>query len=174
MNLARYRQKCRNVFMESTHFYCRFLMRLKFSRQIFEKSATIKFYQNPSSGSRVVPCWHTDGQKDITQLTVAFRNFANASKKEKTCVHVAITADRNVMQKEAEKKRKYSSLCIDTENVERKIYENTSSNWCRRNSNKTLKEIFGNHIRKTFSRFTAKIVIIGTSHIIRKVLQSEN
>jgi len=26
-----------------------------FSRQIFEKSSTIKFHKNPSSGSRVVP-----------------------------------------------------------------------------------------------------------------------
>jgi hypothetical protein len=31
------------------------------SRQIFEIYSSIKFRQNPSSGSRVVPCWRTDG-----------------------------------------------------------------------------------------------------------------
>jgi hypothetical protein len=51
-------------------------MQLEFSPQIFEKSYSIKFHENPSSGSRVVPC----GQTDMTQLTVAFCNFANAPK----------------------------------------------------------------------------------------------
>jgi len=36
-------------------------MKLEFSRQIFEKHSNIKFHENPSSGSRVVP---TDGQTD--------------------------------------------------------------------------------------------------------------
>jgi hypothetical protein len=37
------------------------------------------------------------------------------NKKEKTCIvtHVAISADSNVMQKEAEKKLKYKCLCIE-------------------------------------------------------------
>ena len=43
-------------------------------RQIFRK--LLKFRQNPSSGSRVVPC----GRTDTTKLTVAFRNFSNAPK----------------------------------------------------------------------------------------------
>ena len=37
----------------------------------------IIFYENPSSGSRIVPC----GQTCMTQLIVAFRNFANPLKK---------------------------------------------------------------------------------------------
>jgi len=40
------------------------LMQLEFSRQIFEKYSNIKFYENPSTGSRVVPCGRTDGLKD--------------------------------------------------------------------------------------------------------------
>jgi hypothetical protein len=52
------------------------LMKFEFSRQIFEKVSNIKFYQNPSSGSRVVPC----GQTDMAKLIVAFSNFANAPK----------------------------------------------------------------------------------------------
>jgi hypothetical protein len=36
----------------------------------------MNFYQNPSDGSRVVPC----GQTDMTKLIVAFCSFANAPK----------------------------------------------------------------------------------------------
>ena len=50
-------------------------MKFEFSRQIFEEVSNIKFHQNPSSGSRVVPCGPTD-----IKLMAAFRNFANASK----------------------------------------------------------------------------------------------
>jgi hypothetical protein len=60
------------------------LMKLKFSRRIFEKYSNIKFHKNPSSGSRVVSFGHrgerTDGRTDMTKLTVAFCNFANAPK----------------------------------------------------------------------------------------------
>jgi hypothetical protein len=34
-------------------YFCHILMKLEFSRQIFEKYSNIKFYENPSSGSRV-------------------------------------------------------------------------------------------------------------------------
>ena len=51
-------------------------MKLEFSRQILGKSSNIKLNQNPSSGSRVVPC----GRTDMTELLVAFRNVANAPK----------------------------------------------------------------------------------------------
>ena len=58
----------------STRYSCRILMKLEFSRQLFEKSSVIKFHQIPSSGSRVVLC----RQADITKPIVAFRNFVNA------------------------------------------------------------------------------------------------
>jgi len=35
-----------------------------FSRDIFEKHWNIKFHENPSSGSRVVPCGRTDRRTD--------------------------------------------------------------------------------------------------------------
>jgi hypothetical protein len=47
-------------------------MKFEFSRQIFEKVLNIEFHQNPSIGSRVVPC----GQMDVSKLIVTFRNFA--------------------------------------------------------------------------------------------------
>ena len=64
-------------------------MKLKLSRQIFEKSLNIKFHQNPSSGSRDVLCGRigTDGQTDMTKLIVAFRNFANAPKNSGLPLH---------------------------------------------------------------------------------------
>jgi hypothetical protein len=44
----------------------------------FQKKYTnIKFYENPSRGSRVVPCGLTDGRTGVTKTIVTFRNFAN-------------------------------------------------------------------------------------------------
>ena len=40
------------------------LMKLEFSRQIFKKYSGIKFNENPSSGSRVVPCNQKNGRMD--------------------------------------------------------------------------------------------------------------
>jgi hypothetical protein len=43
--------------------------------KIFEKCSNIKFNENPSSGSRVL-----HGRTDVTKLTIALRNSANARK----------------------------------------------------------------------------------------------
>jgi hypothetical protein len=55
--------KCENIFMLSNRYSCRILMKLQFSRQTFGKSSNIKFHQNPSSGSQIVPCGRTDGHE---------------------------------------------------------------------------------------------------------------
>ena len=72
-------------------------MELKLSRQIFEKSSSIKFHANPSSGSRFLSCGltdrRTDRQEDMTEVTVAFRNFAN--------VPTTCTASDNVIRQRA-------------------------------------------------------------------------
>jgi len=49
----------------------------------------------------------------------------------------------------------------------------TNNNNNNNNNNNKLKEKFASGTRKTFDRFTKKIDILGTSHIIRKVLQCE-
>jgi hypothetical protein len=89
-------------------------------------------------------------------------------------IDVAISADRNVVQKDAEKKVKIQAFMYrDTTNVVPEMYEYTSNNWSRWNSNEKLKEKFGNYTRKTFDRSLQKTAILGTSHVIRKVLQGE-
>ena len=87
---------------------------------------------------------------------------------------MAIPVDRNVVQKEAEKKLKYKRLCIEIQrNVEPEMYDYTSDNWSHWNSNEKLKEKYGSCTRKSFDRFATKTAILGTSHIVRKVLQSD-
>jgi len=54
--------------MYSTRYSCLILNKFEFSEKIFEKPSTIKFYENPSSGRRVVPC----GRTDVTKLTSLF------------------------------------------------------------------------------------------------------
>ena len=70
----------------STRYSCPILIKLKFSLPIFEQRSNIKFNENSSSGSRVVPCGQAgrrpEGRTDITKLTAAFRNFSNALKNE--------------------------------------------------------------------------------------------
>ena len=66
------------VFMYSACYSCQLLMVFEFSRKIFEQYSYIGFHSNPSSGSRDFLCRRTD----MTELIVAFRNFANASKNQ--------------------------------------------------------------------------------------------
>jgi len=47
---------------------------------IFEEYSNIKFSENSSSRSRVVPCVQTDGQTNREQLPVPFRGSENAPK----------------------------------------------------------------------------------------------
>jgi hypothetical protein len=44
------------TYIKFTHYSCQILMALEFSGQIFEKYSNIKFLENHSSGSPVVPC----------------------------------------------------------------------------------------------------------------------
>ena len=61
----------------------------------------------------------------------------------------------------------------DTTNVEPEMYDYTSNNWSHWNSNEKRKEKFGSCTRKHSIDSVQKTAILGTSHIIRKVLQCE-
>ena len=67
------------------------LNKLELLPQIFEKHSNIKFYENLSSGSGVVPYGRTDRHThththththrgtDVTKIIVAFRNFTESA-----------------------------------------------------------------------------------------------
>jgi len=50
-------------------------MKLEYSRYILETNSNIKFHENPTSESQVVPYGLKDVQTDMTKLNVAFRSF---------------------------------------------------------------------------------------------------
>jgi hypothetical protein len=55
------------------------LTKLPFPQPIFEKYSNIKFHENPSIGSRVLPCGQTDVKTGMRKLIVALNNFVNVS-----------------------------------------------------------------------------------------------
>jgi hypothetical protein len=78
-NWARYDKKmC--IYIRVIRYSCQILMKLEFYRHNFEENSDIKFHENPSSGSRDVPCGQTDIQTVMTKPIVRFRNFAKALK----------------------------------------------------------------------------------------------
>jgi len=87
---------------------------------------------------------------------------------------VAIPAGRNVVQKEAEKKLKYNSLCIEMQrmwNLKCTIVPVTigASGVVTRSLKKNLETVPGKHSIDSLQ----KTAILGTSQVIRKVLQCE-
>ena len=62
--------------MLSTLYACLILMKRDFARQFFEKYSNIQFNENPSSGSRVVPCGRTDRHDEANSRFSKFRERA--------------------------------------------------------------------------------------------------
>jgi hypothetical protein len=96
--------------------------------------------------------------------------------KEKICllIDVTIPSDRNVIQKESEKKLKYKHLSIEIQRMWNMkcfvipvIIRVTGI--VTRGLKKYLETIPGKHSIDSLQ----KTVVLGTSHILRKVLQSE-
>jgi hypothetical protein len=76
-NSARYDHKYTHAVISSTRYSCHILTKSEPSNHIFEKTSNIKLHQNPSTGSRVVPCGR---EKDMMIRAVDVGNFANAPK----------------------------------------------------------------------------------------------
>jgi hypothetical protein len=98
------------------------------------------------------------------------------NKKEKTCtlIDVAIPADRNVVQNEAETRLKYKNLCIEIQrmwNLKCTIIPVIigATGIVTRSLRKNFEAIPGKHLIDPLQ----KTAILGTSHIIREVLQCE-
>jgi len=52
----------------------RFYRNLKFLHLLYEKCSNIKFHENPSSWSRILPCGLTVGRTDITKRLKSHSN----------------------------------------------------------------------------------------------------
>jgi hypothetical protein len=96
--------------------------------------------------------------------------------KDKICllIDVAIPSDRNEIQEESEKKLKYKKLSKEIQRMwNMKCFVIPVIIGATGIVTKGLK-ISGNNTRDAFNKFsTKKASVLGTSHIIRKVLQSE-
>ena len=114
---------------------------------------------------------HTNREVTANRPDIIIKN-----KKEETCIliDVAIPADKNIVQKEAEKKLKYKSLCIEiqrTWNLKCTIVPviTGATGIVARSLRENLETIPGKHSIDSLQ----KTAILGTSHIIRKVVQFE-
>jgi hypothetical protein len=103
-----------------------------------------------------------------TEVTANKPDIIIKNKKKKTCIliDVAIPADRNVTQKDAEKKLKYKSLCIEIQRIWNMKYMIIP---VVKGLTKNLEATPGKHLIDLLQ----KTAVLGTSHIIRKVLQYE-
>jgi len=112
---------------------------------------------------------HTDREVTLSRPDIIIKN-----KKEEICtlIDVAIPADRNSVQKEAEKKLKYKSLYTEIQrmwNLKCTIIPTGATGTVTRSLRKNLETIPGKHSIDSLQ----KTAILVTSHIIRKVLQCE-
>ena len=82
-NRARYNRNVFWPFKWNAVILVRLQWVLNFLGRFYKNPSSIESYQNPSSGGPVAPGGRTDRRTDMTKLTVALRNFANASKNAK-------------------------------------------------------------------------------------------
>jgi hypothetical protein len=104
-------------------------------------------------------------------------NIIIKNKKDKICllIGVATPSDRNVIQEESEKKLKYINLSIEIQRMwNMKCFVipviTGATGIVTRGLKRYLETIPGNHSIDSLQKKTA---VLGTSHVIRKVLQSE-
>jgi hypothetical protein len=76
-----------------TRYSCQILTKLEFSRQIFEISSNIKFHENPSSGSRVVPSGRTDRQDEANSRFSQFYERAQKGLFQSSDKHIHHTCE---------------------------------------------------------------------------------
>jgi hypothetical protein len=112
----------------------------------------------------------------VDPLNMANRPDIINKNKDETCllIDVAIPSDKNVIQKEAENKLKYKNLSIEIQRVwNMKCFVIPviigATGIVSKSLKKYLETIPGQHSID----FLLKTAIVGTSHIIRKVLQAE-
>jgi hypothetical protein len=82
------------VFMYSARHSCQILIKLEFSRHIFEEYSYIQFHKNPFRVNRVVPCQQTDVRTDRHDVGNSFFSqlIKRAQKATKTFEQVSLSA----------------------------------------------------------------------------------
>jgi hypothetical protein len=123
----------------------------------------------------VTVLWNQIVQTD-REVTANRPDITIKNKKEKTCIliDVAIYINTNYVHQEAEKKLKYKRLCTEIQimwNMKCMIILviTVATKIVTKGIKKNLKAIPGKHSTDSLQ----KTAILGTSHIIRKVLQCE-
>ena len=114
---------------------------------------------------------HTDREVTANRPDIIIKK---EKEKIRTLIDVAIPADRNVVQKEAEKKLKYKSLCIEIQrmwNLKCTFIPIIigATGIVTRSLRKNLEAVPGKHSIDSLQ----KTAVIGTSHLISKALQCE-
>jgi hypothetical protein len=114
---------------------------------------------------------HTDREVTANRSDIIIKH-----KKQKICtlIDVAISADINFVQKEAEKKLKYKSLCIEIKrmwNLKCTVIPVIigATGIVTRSLRKHLEAVPGKHSIDLLQ----KTAVLGTAHIMQKVLQCE-
>jgi hypothetical protein len=79
--------------MYCTRYSCRIFVKLKIFSTDFRKNWIPNFIKIRQVGAEL---FHADGQMDMTKLTVAFRNFANAPK---NCINLRCTLTSQFLHK---------------------------------------------------------------------------
>jgi len=80
-------------------------MKIEFSRRLSQKYSNIKFHENPSTGSRVVPCGQADGRTDrhdeansrFSQFCERALKFNKAVQRQDTLVQIEFQTLQNFM-----------------------------------------------------------------------------
>ena len=101
------------------------------------------------------------------------RDIIIKNKKEKTCACANIGRQKCCAKGSGKEVEIQEFMYREAKNVEPEMYDCTSNNWSHWSSNKKLKEKFGSCTRKHSIDSLQKTAILGTSHLIRKVLQCE-
>jgi hypothetical protein len=125
-----------------------------------------------NQGDKVTILWNQQMQTDRT-LPNNKPDITIRDNEKGTCIliDVAIPGDRNVIKKEAEKILKYKDLTIEIQrmwNVKARVIPviiGATGN-ISKSFTKYLRDISGNHDAKELQ----KTAILGTAHILRKVL----
>jgi hypothetical protein len=73
-NLARYCHKCKKSSGKVPVNFVGFWWIFNFLDRFSKKTLNIKFHENPSSGSRVIPCGRTDGHDEANSRLSHFLN----------------------------------------------------------------------------------------------------